>query len=157
MLICFYQTHTHTHTHKNITKTHFIIFLQLLLQHTVYFILYFTFFYIKIIYFLFTCYYSNIFFFEKPAEETLLNQPKLVTITWWRWGGTSSIHTVRASMCLAYWAKLWARELLVLRVCEKEIQEKIPRLCLIVTWVYKRKIKKYKKKKNWYTWCYNNI
>ena len=71
------------------------------------------------------------FFFENPAEETLLNQLKSVTITWWRWGGTSSIHTVRASMCLAYWAKLWARELPVLRVCEKEIQEKIPRLCLI--------------------------
>ena len=33
--------------------------LQLLLQHTEYFILYFTFLYIKIIYFLFACCYSN--------------------------------------------------------------------------------------------------
>ena len=71
------------------------------------------------------------FFFENQDEETLLNQPKSVTRTWWSCGGTSSIHTVRASICLAYWAKLWARELLDLRVCEKEIQEKTSSLCLI--------------------------
>ena len=71
------------------------------------------------------------FFFENQVEETLLNQPKSVTRAWWSCGGTSSIHTVRASICLAYWAKLWVRELLDLRVCEKEIQEKLARLCLI--------------------------
>ena len=69
--------------------------------------------------------YYSFFFFENQYEETLLNQPKSVTRTWWSCGGISSIHTVRASMCLAYWAKLWARELLDLRVCEKEIQEKL--------------------------------
>ena len=76
-------------------------------------------------------FYLFIFFFENPAEETLLNQPKSVTKTWWSCGGTFSIHPVRVSICLAYWAKLWARELPILWVCEKEIQEKIPRLCLI--------------------------
>ena len=55
----------------------------------------------------------------------------MVIRTWWSCGGTFSIHTVRASICLVYWAKLWVRELPVLWVCEKEIQEKIPWLCLI--------------------------
>ena len=71
------------------------------------------------------------FFFENQVlKKTLLNQPKSVTRTWWSCGGTSSINTVKASIRLAYWAKLWARELPDLWVCEKEIQEKTSRLCL---------------------------
>ena len=59
------------------------------------------------------------FFLEnQDLEKTLLNQSKSFTRIWWSSGGTSSIHTIRASICLTYWAKLWARELPNLWVCE---------------------------------------
>ena len=69
-------------------------------------------------------------FENQDLKETLLNHPKSVIRAWWSCGGTFSIHTMRASIYIAYWAKLWVRELFDLRVCEKEIQEKTSRFCL---------------------------